>query len=236
MKKHISILFAFLVCLTSCSQTKPKNIEESIAYFEKKWTDNEKNVFKNKNEADAVTELHMTVGMWIRNSWIRNENDSLVDQFHKIGVFHPEDISTIILTSLHRKLNHKEIKLDEQAQKYIEYWKQIMAKNEKSKKTANEIYNKHKVGDKINIYYPVSTRDGESNAVIYEDNEEWIFNPKTDLKVSGIIKEKIFLGNETNLFFKLEITEMNNEKIKVLMQEMKIGNTYDFQLGKLTID
>lgn len=236
MKKHIYLLFALFVCLTSCSQTKPENIEESIAYFEKKWTDNEKNAFKNKTEEDAVTELHMTVGMWIRNSWIRNENDSLANQFHKIGVYHPDDISTIILTSLHRKLNNKEIKLDEQAQKYIEYWKPIMAKNEKSKKIAYEIYNKHKVGDKINIYYPVSTRDGESNAVIYEDNEEWIFNPKTDLKVSGIIKEKFFLGNETNVFFKLEITEMNNEKIKVLMQEMKIGNTYDFHLDKLTID
>ena len=48
MKKHIYLLFALFVCLTSCSQTKPENIEESIAYFEKKWTDNEKNAFKNK--------------------------------------------------------------------------------------------------------------------------------------------------------------------------------------------
>ena len=236
MKKHIYLIFSLFICLTSYCQNKPKNIEESLAYFEKNWTDNAKNVFKNKIESDAVTELHMTVGMWIRNSWIRHGNDSLINQFHKIGVYHPDDISSIILTSLHRKLNNKEIKLEEQAQHYIDYWKPIIEKNEKSKKTAYEIYNNHKVGDKINIYYPVSTQDGESNAVIYENNDEWVFNPKTDLKISGIIKEKFYLGSETNVFFKVEITEMSNDKTKVLMEEMKIGNSYDFHLDKLTID
>ena len=178
----------------------------------------------------------MTVGMWIRNSWIRKGNDSLANQFHKIGIYHPDDISTIILTSLHRKLNNKELKLKEQARHYIDYWKPIIEKDEKSKKNAFEIYNKHKIGDKINIYYPVDSQNGESNAVIYENNDEWVFNPKSDLKISGIIKEKIFLGSETNIFFKIEITEMSNEKTKVLMEEMKIGNTYNFHLDKLTID
>ena len=63
----------------------------------------------------------MTVGMWIRNSWIRVGNDSLVNQFQKLGVYHADDISGIILTSLHRKLNAKELKLEEQAQHYIDY-------------------------------------------------------------------------------------------------------------------
>ena len=236
MKKHIYLLFALLVCLTSYGQTKPEKIEESINYFEKNWTDDAKNIFKNKTESDAVTELHMTVGMWIRNSWIRKGNDSLANQFHKIGIYHPDDISTIILTSLHRKLNNKELKLKEQARHYIDYWKPIIEKDEKSKKNAFEIYNKHKIGDKINIYYPVDSQNGESNALIYENNNEWVFNPKSDLKISGIIKEKIFLGSETNIFFKIEITEMSNEKTKVLMEEMKIGNTYNFHLDKLTID
>ncbi|KAF2328189.1 DUF6794 domain-containing protein [Flavobacterium daemonense] len=236
MKKQIYLLFTFLIYLTSCSQNLPSNLDESLNYFEKNWTENSKNSFKNKPENDAVTELHTTVGMWIRNNWIRHGNGKLVKQFNKIGIYHPDDISSIILTSLHRKLNHQDLKVEEQAQHYIDYWKPILENDEKSKKIAFDNYNKYKVGDKINIYYPVLTHDGKSNAVIYENNKNWIYNAKTDLKVTGIIKAKYFINSETNVFFKIEITEKSKENIKVLMQEMKIGNLYNFQLDKLTID
>lgn len=236
MKKQIYLLLIFLICLTSCSQAAPSNLEGALNYFEKNWTDNAKNSFKNKPEKDAVTELHTTVGRWIRNNWIKDGNDSFVKQFNEIGVYHPDDISSIVLTSLHRKLNHKDLDIEKQAQYYIDYWKPIIENDEKSKKTAFENYNKYKVGEKINIYYPVYTDEDESYAVLYENNKEWIFNPKTDLKITGIIKEKYSINSQTNVFFKIEITGKSKEKIKVLMQEMKIGNTYDFQLDKLTID
>ena len=236
MKKQIYIFFTALICLTSYSQNVPSSLDESLNYFEKKWTDSTKNSFKNKTEKDAVTELHMTIGMWIRNSWLRSENDSLVKQFNKMGIYHPDDISSIILTSLHRKLNHKDLKIKEQSQHYIDYWKPIIENDEKAKVTAIENYNKYNIGDKINIYYPVYTHNGQSSAVIYENNEDWVFNAKTDLKISGIIIEKYFINSETNVFFKVEITEKSKEKIKVLMQEIKIGSTYDFQLDKLTIN
>jgi hypothetical protein len=236
MKKLICLSFALIICLTSCSQNVPSSLDESLNYLGKNWTESAKNSFKNKPENEAVTELHMTIGMWIRNNWIRHGNESLVKEFNKIGIYHPDDISSIILTSLHRKLNHKDLNVDKQAQHYIDYWKPIKENNEKSKAMAVENYKKYKVGDKINIYYPVYTQDGESTAVIYEENKSWIYNPKTDLKITGIIKEKYFINSETNVFFKIEITEKNKENIKVLMEEMKIGNTYNFQLDKLTID
>jgi hypothetical protein len=236
MKKQIYLLFALLICLTSCGQNVPQNLEESLNYFEKNWTDSAKSSFKNKPEKDAVTKLHTTVGMWIRNNWIRQGNDSLVIQFNKIGIYNPDDISSIILTSLHRKLNHKDLNVEKQAQHYIDYWKPLIEDDEKSKTIAFENYKKYKVGDKINIYYPVYSHDGKSNAVLYTKNNGWIYNAKTDLKITGIIKEKYYINSETNVFFKIEIKEKSKENIKVLMQEMKIGNTYDFQLDKLTID
>lgn len=236
MKKQIYLLLTLLICLTSRSQNVPSSLDESLNYFEKNWSDSAKSSFKNKPENNAVTELHMTEGMWIRNNWIRHGNDSLAKQFNKIGIYHPDDISAIILASLHRKLNNKDLNVEEQAQHYIDYWKPIIENDEKSKKLATENYKKYKVGDKINIYYPVYTHNGQSNAAIYENNKNWIFNSKTDLKITGIIKEKYFINSEINVFFKVEITGKSKEKIKVLMQEMKIGNTYDFQLDKLTID
>jgi len=236
MRKYTTLLIILLICLTSFSQNIPSTLEESINYFEKNWNDKEKKVFQSKPENDAVTELHMTVGMWIRNSWLRQGNDSLKKQFHKIGVYHPDDISSIILTSLHRKLNNKEIKLEEQAQHYIDYWKPIIEQNEKSRKIAVEHYNNHKVGDTINIFYPVDRKDNYVNAVIYEYNDEWVFDPKKDLKITGIITKKFYLNSETNVFFELKILKKNFPNIPILMQKMEIGEVYDFNLDKLRIE
>ena len=236
MKKQIYLLFAFMICMTSCIHNAPSSLDESLNYFEKNWTERAKNSFKNKPENEAVTELHMTVGMWIRNNWIRHGNESLAKEFNTIGIYHPDDISSMILTSLHRKLNHKGLNLEKQAQYYIDYWKPIIENDEKSKTKAIENYKKYKVGDKINIYYPIYIHNGESMAVIFENKKDWIYNAKNDLKIAGIIKDKYFINSETNVFFKIEITEKSKENIKVLMEEMKIGKTYDFQLDKLTID
>ncbi|MCG2793101.1 MAG: hypothetical protein L6262_06120 [Weeksellaceae bacterium] len=236
INKNFHLTFFLLFFLISCGQNKPKSIEESLNYFEKNWSETEKNIFKKQPENIAVSKLHMSVGMWIRNNWISEDNNALTEEFHKIGVYHPDDISSIILTSLHRKLNNKNLKLEEQAQHFIDYWKPIIERDKKSKIRAFEIYNKRKIGDSINIYYPVNTADGESNAVIYEDNSTWAFNPKKDLKITGIVKEKFYLNHITNVFFKIQITKMSKENTNVLGQEMKVGNTYDFHLNKLTID
>ena len=236
MSKQIFLLILLFISLNSCAQDKPQNIEQALKYFEKNWSSKEKDNFKSKSEKDAVVGLHMTTGLWIRNNWIRHGKDSLIKQFNKIGIYSPDDISSIILTSLHRKLNNKDLKLKEQAEYYIDYWKPIIENNKKSIKIANEIYEKYKIGDKINIYYPVDSQDGESHAVLYENNNKWVFNPKTDLKISGVVEKKFFLGNKTNVFFNLKITEMSIKKTTVLGQKMEIGNNYDFHLDKLTID
>src|SRR4051812_5839916 len=84
----------------------PKNLNEAIEYFNKRWTVADKNNFKNQQEKSAVTQLHFTVGLWIRNSWIHGERDSsLVAYFNQLGVHSADDVSSIILTFLHRKLN-----------------------------------------------------------------------------------------------------------------------------------
>ena len=236
MYKNFCLAFFILLLLNSCREEQPQSIEDSLNYFEKNWSTNEKSTFKQQPENFAVSQLHMSVGLWIRNNWIRKDNNSLIEEFHKIGVYHPDDISSIILTSLHRKLNNKNLKLEEQTKYYINYWKLIDARNEKSESRAFEIYKTYKIDDSINIYYPVDTEDGESNAIIYEDNDEWVFNPEKDLKITGTIKEKFYLNKKTNVFFKIQIMKMSNENTKVLGKEMKVGKNYDFHLDKLTID
>lgn len=105
-------------------KTVPENLDEAIAYFESEWNEKEKDSFKKEKEDDAVTMCHFSVGLWIRNNWIHGgRGPKLSKYFNDLGIFHPDDMSSIILTSLHRRLNNKDIDLEGQIEKYKKYWK-----------------------------------------------------------------------------------------------------------------
>lgn len=79
--------------------------------------------FKNGPEEKACIDMHMGLGMWMRNTWGLWAGSRLGFYFADLGVFHPDDMSAIILTSFHRHLNGKPIKLDKQISVYKKYWK-----------------------------------------------------------------------------------------------------------------
>jgi hypothetical protein len=56
--------------------------------------------------------------------------DTLPGYFNNMGIKHPDDMSSIILTSYHRHKNGKDIKLEEQIKVYQYFWK----KSKKDKK------------------------------------------------------------------------------------------------------
>jgi len=235
MKTMIIIIAVLLFNLSYC-QNHPASIVEAIDLLIKEMPEKIKSDFVKKTEKEATIELHMTVGMWIRNSWINHGDENLSKEFNNLGIYHSDDMSGIILTSAHRKMNRMPIKLEEQVQYYKDYWKPIIEQEEKAEKIAVEHYNNRKVGDTINIYYPVSISDNYKNAVIYEFNDEWVFDPKKDLKLTGVITDKFYLNSETNVFFKIKVLEMNFYDIPVLMRKMEVGEIYDFHLDKLRIE
>ena len=91
-------------------------------------------------EIDAVTRAHHGLGAGIRNEWKLwyNKDDpneklsELAAFFRDLGIWHADDMSSIILTTLHRLVNNRPIDLDGQVQKYIDYWI-----NEKNNPDAN---------------------------------------------------------------------------------------------------
>nr|WP_207622433.1 hypothetical protein [Niastella koreensis] len=56
-------------------------------------------------------------------------------------------MSSIILTSLHRTLNHKDIQLSEQIDSYKAYWDPIINCEKKQQAQAVTNYNRFKTGD-----------------------------------------------------------------------------------------
>ena len=126
-------------------------MDDAINYLDCKWSETDKNSFKNKPVNDAVGELHMGTGMAIRNSWGLWKGDSGISKyFRDLGVNHPDDISSIILTSFHRYLNKNSINLKGQIQYYRDYWEK--SKQAEIDRKRNE-FNEFAINDTVEFQY-----------------------------------------------------------------------------------
>ncbi len=88
------------------------------------------------DEKEFRGKSHMVGGMFIRNNWFLwwhenhpykdawpEEIPPIVEFFHEKGIVHGDDISGIIMTSLHRDLSGEEIDLEGQIKHYQDFWK-----------------------------------------------------------------------------------------------------------------
>ncbi|HBB00682.1 MAG: hypothetical protein A2W86_11565 [Bacteroidetes bacterium GWD2_45_23] len=97
-----------------------KDCFNQIDFF---WTDSVKTEVREKTEDDFTIGAHFGIGLWMRNNWRLWTGSRLSRYFNDLGIIHPDDMSTIILTSYHRYLLRQDIKLEEQIDYYKEYWK-----------------------------------------------------------------------------------------------------------------
>ena len=181
--------------------------------------------------------MHFSTGVWIRNEWLYGNKDSaLVNYFNRLGIDQPNDMSTIILTSLHRKLNNLPINLEAQVNYFIEYWKPIKACNEKAAKVAEENYKRFDVGDSITIYMDVDAKFGTKNAVLHEcPDTDWSFDYRNDLIIKGIVSEKYEYKDQANMFFKVKISYLNLENTTIRFKNVKPDDLVEFGLKYLLV-
>lgn len=116
---------------------QPKNLNEAVDHILQNLV-SEDNSIKfmelNDNERKFISKLHFLYGMWMRNSWYLwwheghayeswpKEKPPIVKFFNDLGIYHADDMSGIILTTVHRKYFNKPIELEAQVQKYQAYW------------------------------------------------------------------------------------------------------------------
>jgi len=103
---------------TDMKKEKPKNLTECIQMLDKNLKTEDKDYIKTLTEDEFFMESHFTIGMGIRNEWIRSGNPELVTFFLDQGVKHPDDMSAMILTSYYRHLLGKEIDIEVQISAY----------------------------------------------------------------------------------------------------------------------
>lgn len=82
------------------------------------------NYWLSSSEDDALM-LHHGYGMFIRNTLKLWHDGNAVPWFNEQGIYHADDMSSIIFISLHRRENGKNINLDEQIKHYRDYWESV---------------------------------------------------------------------------------------------------------------
>lgn len=123
----------------------PCTIDSTILVFFHTWDDSITYEFKTIPDSTLANINHGT-GMWLRNNYGLWNRTCLVEYFWELGIFHPDDISAIILTSYHRFLNGKELKIEEQVNMYKSFWK-------------NEMNIEYKLEDSLKWEFPPSMWD-----------------------------------------------------------------------------
>lgn len=94
---------------------QPHSINALVDYCEAQWMQEEKDSFKAMPEKVAVNHYHYWTDSWISGMKILLLSDSAISwEFKQKGITTYDEMWCIILTSLHRKLNHHDIDLTTQ--------------------------------------------------------------------------------------------------------------------------
>lgn len=100
----------------------PKDLDDCMDQFKRNWSDTMKVAFR-KTPENQVLRKYSIVSDWLIANWGLYNDSRLVDYFNNFGLFHPEDMASIILLCYHRDLSGEELKLGQLIRHYKDYWK-----------------------------------------------------------------------------------------------------------------
>lgn len=128
----------------------PFDLDDCIQQLDKIFGDSSKVKIKALTEDDFSAQMHLNFGMWMRNNWGLWKGSRLSKFFNEKGIYHPDDMSGIILDSYYRYLTGQEIKLAEQIKYYQDYWEKAKKQDLERKQ---EEYSNYNIGDTVLFNY-----------------------------------------------------------------------------------
>lgn len=108
----------------------PVDLEDCFGQIDGFWSDSTKINVAGWSEDEFVAHLHHGFGTWMRNNWQLWGGSRLSKYFNGMGIYHPDDMSGIVLRSYHRFLVQKDINLEEQIKHYQDYWEEVKEKKD----------------------------------------------------------------------------------------------------------
>ena len=102
----------------------PSKLDECFHALDELLSDEDKQFVQDNDEKEFTVTMHHSLGQYIRNNWGLWAGSKLMDFFvQEAKLEHPDDMSSIILTSYWRKKHDQPLKIKEQIKYYQDYWK-----------------------------------------------------------------------------------------------------------------
>jgi hypothetical protein len=106
------------------SSYNPKNFDECLLQLDTLINDSLKQWIRCLPDGRFGNIVHDSFGMYLRNNWGLWGETELAKNLYEMGIFHPDDMSAIILDSYQRKLKGEDIRIEEQLKYYQDYWRE----------------------------------------------------------------------------------------------------------------
>lgn len=117
----------------------PKDLNDVFKELDRLMDDEAKKTFMAFSDEEVDRKTHGSLGVWLEHKWSLSEGSRLSEYFRKMRVPHYDYMIGIIITSYHRHLHGKDLKLKEQVERFRKIW------DEKQKKKADEILKRGEV-------------------------------------------------------------------------------------------
>lgn len=99
----------------------PENLEQCFGTLKQMFGAEELEKICTGPESNMVR-YHHGLGRWLRNNWGLWGESKLKEHLKKIGLWHADDMSSVILDSFWRHLHDVPLDIEEQVEKYQVYW------------------------------------------------------------------------------------------------------------------
>ena len=100
----------------------PANLEDAHNYLLRHLPPEEIQRIRDMKSEDEMIDYHLGLGMGIRNGWSLWAGSRLSRHFNKLGVYHPDDMSGIILETFWCRLPDQPLRFDERIAYCQVYW------------------------------------------------------------------------------------------------------------------
>ncbi len=210
----------------------PKNINECLTQLDNIISDSTKQKILQYSENEFIGLFHFSLGMYIRDKWGLWRGSDLSAYFNKLGVYHPDDMSGIIMRSYYRYLKGMPINFIQQINKSREYigLPAIKTNNEDSLMNFTVKFNP--------FYKPThSISTGEGRYIINAEkfNQLLTDNNIPPISFSPVLLTSGYMFIHKNIIFSLNLSliSINNEqnknyKISYSFYDPRIGGGYFF--------
>ena len=126
-------------------------------------------------------------------------------------------------------MNNKEIDLDGQVKKYVEYWAKAKEEENEWRNTAKKKFDTFDIEDSVKMNFSLRTEDGKDR--VYLGSNEVEFSENGNCVIKGIVRSKKI--EDLSFILVIEVTDIcGRDKVQYGVENsLVVGKTFEYNIS-----